>query len=123
MRPVSIPAGAGPRSQGSFSQRVAVVVGGGSGPLSAGSRRRCWAPVQGWRYTHTTILMGFSTRVAKAASHRAASAPSSTLFPVAIGESKSTHPELKEFATKIAKDQQNEIKQMKSWATSWFGPL
>jgi uncharacterized protein (DUF305 family) len=38
-------------------------------------------------------------------------------------ESKSTHPELKEFATKIAKDQQNEIKQMKSWATSWFGPL
>ena len=38
-------------------------------------------------------------------------------------ESKSTHPELKEFAAKIAKDQQNEIKQMKSWATSWFGPL
>src|SRR3984893_17965529 len=31
MRPVSIPAGAGPRSQGSLSQRVAVVVGGGSG--------------------------------------------------------------------------------------------
>jgi len=38
-------------------------------------------------------------------------------------ESKSTHPELKEFAAKIAKDQQSEIKQMKSWATSWFGPL
>jgi len=38
-------------------------------------------------------------------------------------ENKSTHPELKEFATKVAKDQQNEIKQMKSWATSWFGPL
>jgi uncharacterized protein (DUF305 family) len=38
-------------------------------------------------------------------------------------ESKSTHPELKEFAAKIAKDQQTEIKQMKSWATSWFGPL
>jgi uncharacterized protein (DUF305 family) len=38
-------------------------------------------------------------------------------------ESKSTHPELKEFATKIAKDQQKEIKQMKGWATSWFGPL
>ena len=38
-------------------------------------------------------------------------------------ENKSTHPELKELAAKIAKDQQNEIKQMKSWATSWFGPL
>ena len=38
-------------------------------------------------------------------------------------ESKSTHPELKELAAKIAKDQQSEIKQMKSWATSWFGPL
>ncbi len=38
-------------------------------------------------------------------------------------ENKSTHPELKEFATKIANDQQNEIKQMKSWPTSWFGPL
>ncbi len=38
-------------------------------------------------------------------------------------ESKSTHPELKELATKIAKDQQKEIEQMKSWATSWFGPL
>lgn len=38
-------------------------------------------------------------------------------------EKKATHPELKEFATKIAKDQQEEIKQMKSWATSWFGPL
>ena len=38
-------------------------------------------------------------------------------------ESKSTHSELKEFAAKIAKDQQSEIKQMKGWATSWFGPL
>ncbi len=38
-------------------------------------------------------------------------------------EKKATHPELKELAAKIAKDQQNEIKQMKSWATSWFGPL
>ena len=38
-------------------------------------------------------------------------------------ENKSTHPELKEFASKIAKNQQNEINQMKSWATSWFGPL
>jgi len=38
-------------------------------------------------------------------------------------ESKSTHPELKEFAAKIAKDQQAEIKQMKGWSTSWFGPL
>jgi uncharacterized protein (DUF305 family) len=38
-------------------------------------------------------------------------------------EKKATHPELKELAAKIAKDQQNEIKQMKSWATSWFGPV
>jgi uncharacterized protein (DUF305 family) len=38
-------------------------------------------------------------------------------------EKKATHPELKEFAAKIAKDQQNEIKQMKNWAQSWFGPL
>ena len=38
-------------------------------------------------------------------------------------EKKATHLELKELAAKIAKDQQNEIKQMKSWATSWFGPL
>jgi uncharacterized protein (DUF305 family) len=38
-------------------------------------------------------------------------------------EEKSTHPELKAFAAKIAKDQQSEIKQMKNWATSWFGPL
>jgi uncharacterized protein (DUF305 family) len=38
-------------------------------------------------------------------------------------EEKSTHPELAAFAAKIAKDQQSEIKQMKSWATSWFGPL
>ncbi len=38
-------------------------------------------------------------------------------------QNKSTHPQLKELAAKIAKDQQAEIKQMKSWATSWFGPL
>ena len=38
-------------------------------------------------------------------------------------EKKATHPELKEFAAKMAKDQQAEIKQMKSWAASWFGPL
>src|SRR6266550_2034413 len=37
-------------------------------------------------------------------------------------EKKATHPELKELAAKIAKDQQQEIKQMKSWAQSWFGP-
>jgi len=37
-------------------------------------------------------------------------------------EKKAIHPELKEFAAKIAKDQQQEIKQMKNWAQSWFGP-
>jgi uncharacterized protein (DUF305 family) len=37
-------------------------------------------------------------------------------------EKKATHPELKELAAKIAKDQEAEIKQMKSWAQSWFGP-
>lgn len=37
-------------------------------------------------------------------------------------EKKATHPELKELATKIAKDQEVEIKQMKSWAQTWFGP-
>lgn len=37
-------------------------------------------------------------------------------------EKKATHPELKELAAKIAKDQQAEIKQMKGWAQSWFGP-
>jgi uncharacterized protein (DUF305 family) len=37
-------------------------------------------------------------------------------------EKKATHPELKELAAKIAKEQQEEIKQMKSWAQSWFGP-
>ncbi len=37
-------------------------------------------------------------------------------------EKKGTHPELKELAAKMAKDQQKEIKQMKSWAQSWFGP-
>lgn len=38
-------------------------------------------------------------------------------------EKKSTHPELKELAAKIAKDQNEEIKQMKGWANSWFGPV
>lgn len=38
-------------------------------------------------------------------------------------EKKATHPELKELAAKIAKDQQAEIKQMKSWAQAWFGPV
>jgi uncharacterized protein (DUF305 family) len=37
-------------------------------------------------------------------------------------EKKGTHAELKELAAKIAKDQNQEIKQMKSWAESWFGP-
>jgi len=37
-------------------------------------------------------------------------------------EKKGTHPELKALAAQIAKDQQEEIKQMKSWAQSWFGP-
>jgi uncharacterized protein (DUF305 family) len=38
-------------------------------------------------------------------------------------EKKATHPELKEFAAKMAKDQQNEIQQMKNWAQAWFGPV
>lgn len=37
-------------------------------------------------------------------------------------EKKATHPELKELAAKISKDQQEEINQMKGWAQSWFGP-
>lgn len=37
-------------------------------------------------------------------------------------EKKATHPELKELAGKMAQDQQKEIKQMKEWAQSWFGP-
>src|SRR5437660_4804485 len=37
-------------------------------------------------------------------------------------EKKATHPELRELATTIAKDQQAEIKQLKDWAQSWFGP-
>jgi uncharacterized protein (DUF305 family) len=37
-------------------------------------------------------------------------------------EKKATHPELKEFAAKLAKDQQQESKQMKDWAQAWFGP-
>lgn len=38
-------------------------------------------------------------------------------------EKKATHPELKELAAKIARDQEAEIKQMKGWANSWFGPV
>ena len=38
-------------------------------------------------------------------------------------EKKATHPELKEFAAKMAKDQQNEIREMKNWAQAWFGPV
>jgi len=38
-------------------------------------------------------------------------------------EKKATHPQLKEFAAKMAKDQQNEIQQMKNWAQAWFGPV
>ncbi|MFN2623258.1 MAG: DUF305 domain-containing protein [Chthoniobacterales bacterium] len=37
-------------------------------------------------------------------------------------EKKATHPELKELASKMAQDQQKEIKEMKGWAQSWFGP-
>ena len=37
-------------------------------------------------------------------------------------EKKGTHPELKEFAAKLAKDQKEEARQMKGWAQSWFGP-
>ena len=37
-------------------------------------------------------------------------------------EKKATHPELKELAAKIVKDQQQEIKQLKTWAQAWFGP-
>lgn len=37
-------------------------------------------------------------------------------------EKKGTHTELKEFAAKMAKDQKQESKQMKSWAQTWFGP-
>ena len=35
---------------------------------------------------------------------------------------KGTHSELKELATKMAKDQSEEIKQLKGWAQAWFGP-
>ena len=38
-------------------------------------------------------------------------------------EKKATHSELKELAKKMKKDQEDEIKQMKDWSTSWFGPL
>jgi len=37
-------------------------------------------------------------------------------------EQKATHSELKEFAAKLAKDQEQGMKQMKEWAQSWFGP-
>lgn len=37
-------------------------------------------------------------------------------------EKKATHSELKELAATMAKDQQAEIKQLKDWAQSWFGP-
>jgi len=37
-------------------------------------------------------------------------------------EKKGTHPELKELAAKMAKDQSEEIKQLKGWAQAWFGP-
>jgi uncharacterized protein (DUF305 family) len=37
-------------------------------------------------------------------------------------EKKATHPELKELAAKIVKDQSEEIKQMKGWAQVWYGP-
>jgi len=37
-------------------------------------------------------------------------------------EKKATHPELKEFASKMTQDQQKEIKELKTWAQSWFGP-
>ncbi len=37
-------------------------------------------------------------------------------------EKKATHPELKEFAAKMATDQQNEIREMKVCAQAWFGP-
>ena len=37
-------------------------------------------------------------------------------------EKKAAHSELKEFAAKMAKDQQDEMRQMKDWAQSWFGP-
>src|SRR5436190_18851967 len=37
-------------------------------------------------------------------------------------EKKATHPELKEFAAKLVKDQEQEMKQMKEWGQAWFGP-
>ena len=36
---------------------------------------------------------------------------------------KATHDELKQLAAKMAKDQREEIKQLKSWGKSWFGPV
>jgi uncharacterized protein (DUF305 family) len=37
-------------------------------------------------------------------------------------QKKATRPELKELAAKMAKDQSEEIRQLKSWAQAWFGP-
>lgn len=37
-------------------------------------------------------------------------------------EKKASHAELKELAAKMAEAQSEEIKQMKGWAQSWFGP-
>jgi uncharacterized protein (DUF305 family) len=37
-------------------------------------------------------------------------------------EKKATHPELKELAAKIVKDQSEEIRQLKGWAQAWYGP-
>lgn len=38
-------------------------------------------------------------------------------------ETKATHEELKKLAAKMAKDQQEEIEQLKGWGKSWFGPV
>lgn len=40
-----------------------------------------------------------------------------------LAGTKATHNELKQLAAKIAKDQLEEIKQLKSWGKSWFGPV
>ena len=37
-------------------------------------------------------------------------------------EKNATHSELREFAARMAKEQQDEMRQMKGWAQSWFGP-
>jgi uncharacterized protein (DUF305 family) len=38
-------------------------------------------------------------------------------------EKKAAHPELKQLAAKMAKDQRHQIQQMKNWAQAWFGPV